>query len=238
MRCELAAFYRLLFHFGMTDIIDTHISVKVPGHEDQFLINRYGMLFSEVTASSLIKINIRGEIIDDRQDIGDINQAGFNIHAAVHSARHDAYCVVHTHTDAGIAVSAQAQGLLPISQHALKYYRRLSYHDYEGIALNPDECPRLIEDLGPNMAMVLRNHGLLALGGSVAEAFNQIYFLERACQVQVRALAGGAALRIPSPEVCELTARQCEDEIENQLHELAWQAAKRLIETQRADYAS
>lgn len=129
IRGELAAFYRLLDHFGMTDLIDTHISVRVPGQKDQFLINRYGLLFSEITASSLVKINIRGEIIDPRKDIGDINQAGFNIHAAVHGARHDAHCVVHTHTDAGIAVSVQEQGLLPISQHALKYYRRLSYHD-------------------------------------------------------------------------------------------------------------
>ena len=237
IRGELAAFYRLLDHFGMTDLIDTHISVRVPGQKDQFLITRYGLLFSQITASRLGEINIRGEIIDPRKDIGDINQAGFNIHAAVHGARHDAHCVVHTHTDAGIAVSAQEQGLLPISQHALKYYRRLSYHDYEGIALDPEERPRLVRDLGDNKAMVLRNHGLLALGNSVAEAFNQIYFLERACQVQVKALAGGATLRIPSPEVCELTARQCEDEIENQLHELAWQAAKRLIDTQQADYA-
>lgn len=235
-RCELAALYRLIAHFRMTDLIDTHISVRVPGEGEFFLINRYGVLFDEMRASDLVKVDIEGNIVDPRLSAGNINRAGFNIHSAIHAARSDVACVVHTHTTAGIAVSAQEEGLLPISQHALKYYGCLSYHDYEGIALNPDERSRLVRDLGHNQAMILRNHGLLALGASVAEAFNQIYFLERACQAQVAAQAGGRQLRFPSQAVCELVARQSQDEIDSGLHLLAWEAAKRLIARDEVDY--
>ncbi|MFT5131043.1 MAG: ribulose-5-phosphate 4-epimerase/fuculose-1-phosphate aldolase [Rhodothermales bacterium] len=238
VRCELAALYRLLAHFRMTDLIDTHISARVPGEGDYFLINRYGVLFNEVRASDLVKVDIDGNIVDPRLSPGSINRAGFNIHSAIHAAREDVACVVHTHTSAGIAVSAQEEGLLPISQHALKYYGCLSYHDYEGIALNPDERARLVSDLSNNQAMILRNHGLLALGGSIAEAFNQIYFLERACQAQVAALAGGRQLRFPPKDVCELVARQSQDEIHNDLHLLAWESAKRLIAAEQADYSA
>lgn len=235
-RCDLAALYRLLAHLRMTDLIDTHISARVPGEHDHFLINCYGVLFHEMRASDLIKIDHQGNVLDPWRGADSVNRAGFNIHSAIHRARPDIDCVVHTHTSAGIAVSAQENGLLPISQHALKFYRRLAYHDYEGISLNPDERARLVADLGPHMAMILRNHGLLAAGRSIAEAFNQIYFLERACQAQVQALAGGQALRLPSEAVCELTAQQSDDEIDQQLHQLAWTSALRLIAGDPVDY--
>lgn len=238
VRCELAALYRLIAYFRMTDLIDTHISVRVPGEGEFFLINRYGVLFNEMRASDLVKIDIEGNIVEPGFSPKDVNKAGFNIHSAIHAARHDITCVIHTHTSAGIAVAAQEQGLLPISQHALKFYGCLSYHDYEGIALLPDERPRLVRDLGNNMAMILRNHGLLAAGASIEEAFSQIYFLERACQAQVQAQSGGAVLRIPSDEVCRLTAEQYVDENEQELHILAWNAAKRLIKNEEAEYCS
>jgi len=235
-RCDLAAFYRLLAHFRMTDLIDTHISARVPGEDGRFLINCYGVLFGEMRASDLIKIDHVGNVVDVEGGPDKVNRAGFNIHSAIHVARPDIDCVVHTHTSAGIAVSAQERGLLPISQHALKFYRRLGYHDYEGISLNPGERSRIVEDLGLHMAMILRNHGLLAAGRSIAEAFNQIYFLERACQAQVQALAGGQELRFPSEAVCELTAQQSDDEIVQHLHQLAWQSALRLIDGDSLDY--
>ncbi|NWB88206.1 MULTISPECIES: class II aldolase/adducin family protein [Pseudomonas] len=228
-RCELAALYRLIAYFRMTDLIDTHISARVPGEEGHFLINRYGVLFHEMCASDLVKIDHDGAVVDARPGEHHVNRAGFIIHSAIHAARTDVACVVHTHTSAGIAVAAQEEGLLPISQHALKFYRRLGYHDYEGIALNPDERARLVSDLGYHNAMILRNHGLLAVGRSVAEAFNQIYFLERACQAQVQAMAGGRQLRFPSPAVCELTAQQSDNELDEDYPKLAWQSALRLI---------
>ncbi|WP_397449357.1 class II aldolase/adducin family protein [Pseudomonas sp. NA-150] len=237
-RCDLAALYRLLAHFRMTDLIDTHISARVPSEEGLFLINRYGVLFHEMRASDLIKIDYDGNPTDPRYDSASVNRAGFNIHSAIHASRPDLSCVVHTHTSAGIAVSAQEDGLLPISQHALKFYNRLGYHDYEGIALDPDERSRLVRDLGVHMAMILRNHGLLAVGRSIAEAFNQIYFLERACQAQVQALAGTRTLRLPSAAVCELTAQQHDDEIDDHLHQLGWTSALRLIAGDQVSYRS
>ncbi|SDI15020.1 class II aldolase/adducin family protein [Pseudomonas panipatensis] len=235
-RCELAALYRLIAHFRMTDMIDTHISARVPGEAGRYLINRYGVLFHEMRASDLVKVDHAGDVVDPRLGPDSVNRAGFNIHSAVHAARPDVACVVHTHTSAGIAVAALEEGLLPISQHALKFHRRLGYHDYEGIALDPDERTRLVRDLGPHMAMILRNHGLLAAGRSVAEAFNQIYFLERACQAQVAALAGGRPLRFPPEAVRERVAVQEEEALAGGLHLLAWQSALRLIGEQEADY--
>ena len=220
----------------MTDLIDTHISARVPDQEGYFLINRYGVLFHEMRASDLVKIDLHGNVVEPGLTQDSINRAGFIIHSAIHDARADVDCVVHTHTSAGMAVSAQEEGLLPITQHALKYYNCLSYHDYEGIALNPDERSRLVVDLGQHQAMVLRNHGLLAVGGSIAEAFNQIYFLERACQAQVAALTGGRQLRYPPRAVCELVATQCREEITSGLHHLAWESAKRLLGEQHLEY--
>ncbi|MBN9429489.1 MAG: class II aldolase/adducin family protein [Burkholderiales bacterium] len=230
MRDELATLYRLIAHLRMTDIIDTHISSRVPGTAGHFLINAYGKLFHEIGPDDLVKIDIDGEIVDPARDGGKrVNKAGFVIHSAVHRARHDVVCVIHTHTADGIAVSAQEAGLLPISQHALKFHGRLSYHDYEGIALDLDERERLVADLGRNDAMILRNHGLLAAGRSIAAAFTNIYFLERACSAQIKAQAGGAALRIPSPAVCEKTAAQFDPEASDWHSQLFWESARRLV---------
>ena len=240
VRTELAALYRLAAHFRMTDMIDTHITARLPGDTPAFLINRYGVLFHEMRASDLVKIDHLGEVIDERAADDParfrVNAAGFTIHSAIHMARHDLAFVIHTHTAAGTAVSVQEHGLLPISQHALKFYGKLGYHDYEGIALDLGERDRLINDLGPHKAMILRNHGLLAAGRTVAEAFHEIYFLERACQAQIQALAGGSALRIPPAHVCELTANQFDREESAEIMGMAWNAALRLIEDPNSDY--
>ena len=197
VRVDLAACYRLVAHFGWDDLIFTHISARVPGPETHFLINPYGLMFEEITASSLVKIDLAGKKVADSPY--DINPAGFTIHSAVHQARHDAHCVLHLHTIAGVAVSAQKDGLLPISQQSLFPLSALAYHDYEGVALNPEEKPRLVADLGEMNFMILRNHGLLTCGETVAEAFLNMYILQRACEVQVMAQGGGKEL-IPVPE--------------------------------------
>lgn len=209
-RRDLAVLYRLVAHFGMTDLIYTHISARVPGPDHHFLINRYGVLFQDMRPDTLVKIDCEGQVVDGGDgDDNRVNRAGFVIHSAIHMARPDLNCVIHTHTAAGVAVAAQAQGLLPISQQALKFHGHLAYHDYEGIALDLDERQRLVRDLGPDhKAMILRNHGLLAAGRTIPEAFSTIYMLETACQIQVRAQAGGAALHIPSEAVCRHTAAQ------------------------------
>lgn len=236
-RCALAALYRLIAHFRMTDMIDTHISLRIPGPEQHFLINRYGVLFQHMRASDLVRIDQHGNTVGGNGDVQRVNKAGFVIHSAVHMARPDLHCVIHTHTAAGMAVSAQEHGLLPITQHALKFYGRLSYHAYEGIALSLEERARVVADLGPrNKALILRNHGLLAGGGSVAEAFHEIYFLERACQAQVQAMAGGAPLHYPSEAVCQHTAAQFARDDEEEIIALGWQAALTLIADQQADY--
>ena len=199
-RVALAACYRLVAMFGWDDLIFTHISARVPGPEHHFLINPYGWLFSEITASSLVKIDLDGRKVDDSPH--PINPAGFTIHSAIHAARDDAQCVLHVHSVNGVAVSAQRDGLLPLSQHAMFALASLAYHDYEGVALNDDEKPRLVRDLGEKRSLILRNHGLLTVGRTVAEAFVAMYFLEAACMMQVRAQAGGGALtRIGQPIV-------------------------------------
>lgn len=192
LRCDLAAAYRLVKLFGWDDLVFTHISARVPGPEHHFLINPYGFMFEEITASSLVKVDL------DAKPVGEtpyfINPAGFTIHSAVHAAREDAQCVLHVHALNGIAVSAQAGGLLPISQQSLFVLSSLGYHGYEGVALNPDEKPRLVSDLGSNNYLMLRNHGLLTVGSSIADAFLFMYLFESACMIQVRAQSGGAAL--------------------------------------------
>jgi len=208
IRVQLAACYRLLHRFGMTDLIYTHVSARLPGGEGHFLLNPYGLAFDEITASSLVRVDRDGNPAGESD--WPVNRAGFVIHSAVLAARADVNCVLHTHTRAGIAVSTLACGLLPISQHALKFHDRIGYHDYEGIACDLDERRRLVADLGPHGAMILRNHGLLTVGASVAEAFVTNYFLEMACKVQIDAQATGATLLRPSPEVRERTARQYE----------------------------
>jgi ribulose-5-phosphate 4-epimerase/fuculose-1-phosphate aldolase len=243
VRCDLAALYRVIGHFRWTDMIFTHISARVPGPEHHFLINRYGVLFHEMRASDLVLIDQEGRPVaagaSDDPERYRVNPAGFTIHSAVHMARPDVMCVVHTHTAAGAAVSAQKQGLLPISQHALKYYGHLAYHDYEGIALDLAERDRLVNDLGSHNAMILKNHGLLTCGKSIPEAFQEMYFLERACEIQLRALAGSAELTIPSKEVCELTASQYRRDESDGILALQWEAALRMIEGgARTDYRS
>lgn len=209
VREDLAAAYRLIAHFGLDDSIDTHISVRVPGTRDQFLINPYGVLFKDVTASSLVKIDTQGRIVEPTGYA--VNPAGFTIHGAIHGARHDAACVVHTHTVAGVAVSSLECGLQPANQWALQFYRRVAYHAFEGIALDLDEQARLVADLGPSAkTLILRNHGLLTCGGSVAEAFILMMNLDRACRVQLAIQSSGQPVHAVPAEVCELTARQYE----------------------------
>jgi len=182
-RVDLAACYRLVALFGWDDLIFTHISARVPGPEHHFLINPYGFMFSEITASSLVKVDLHGNKLDDTPQ--EINPAGFTIHSAVHAARDDAQCVLHLHSVNGVAVSAQQEGVLPLSQHSIFVLSSLAYHDYEGVALVDDEKPRLVRDLGDKRFLMLRNHGLLTVGRSVAEAFVAMYFFETTCRIQV-----------------------------------------------------
>src|SRR5437660_25358 len=199
-RVDLAAAYRLVALFGWDDLIFTHISSRVPGPEHHFLLNPYGMMFDEVTASSLVKIDLEGNKVVDSPYF--INPAGFTIHSAVHAAREDALCVMHLHTDYGIAVSAQKDGLLPLSQQAMFALSSLAYHDYEGLALDEEEKPRLVSDLGDRKFLILRNHGLLTVGQTVAEAFLGMFLLERACEIQILAQSGGGEVSmIPEPIV-------------------------------------
>lgn len=207
MRIDLAACYRLVAHYGWDDLIYTHISARVPGPEHHFLINPYGMMFHEITASSLVKVDLAGNLVEAGG--WEINPAGFVIHSAVHAAREDARCVLHLHTRAGAAVSAQAEGLLPLTQTAMVFQGNLAYHDYEGIALNEDERPRLVADLGDKPAMILRNHGTLTVGETVADAFVRMVFLERACEMQVAALSAGRdRLHWPSEQARATVAAQ------------------------------
>lgn len=192
MRTDLAASYNLVAHYGWDDLIFTHISARVPDEEGHFLINPYGMMFEEITASSLVKVNLQGEKVMASQY--DINPAGFIIHSAVHEVRDDAHCVMHLHTNAGVAVSAQKAGLLPLSQQSLFPLSGIAYHDYEGIALNPEEKQRLVADLGACNFMILRNHGLLTCADNIADAFLFMYVLQRACEIQIMAQSGGQDL--------------------------------------------
>ncbi len=232
LRIQLAACYRLIARLGMDDLVYTHISVRLPGPEDLFLINPYGLMFDEITASSLVKVDQEGQIVEDTP--WPINPAGFVIHSAIHGARKDITCVLHTHTQAGFAVSALAAGLLPISQFSLQFYNRLGYHDYEGIATSLEERQRLAADLGPYYAMILRNHGLLTAGRTVAEAFSLMYYLEQSCQVQIVAQAAGT-LVFPPESVCEHTARQYEGD-GSPRGSLEWQALIRKLDREDPSY--
>jgi ribulose-5-phosphate 4-epimerase/fuculose-1-phosphate aldolase len=201
VRVDLAAAYRLVSRYGWEDLVFTHISARVPGTEDQFLINPYGLFFDEITASSLVKIDQQGKKLQDSPF--NVNEAGFIIHSAIHAARHDARCVLHTHTVNGVAVSTQRAGLLPISQHSLFVLNSLGYHDFEGPALDADEKPRLQADLGDHRCLILRNHGLLTVGPTVADAFVAMYYLEASCAIQVRAQSGGGELITVPKEVMD-----------------------------------
>jgi ribulose-5-phosphate 4-epimerase/fuculose-1-phosphate aldolase len=192
IRLDLAAAYRLVAHFGWDDLVFTHITARVPGPEHHFLINPYGMLFDEITASTLVKIDMQGNKV--AQSPWPINPAGFVIHSAIHAARDEVQCVMHTHTINGVAVSAQEGGVLPISQQSIFVLQSLAYHDYEGVALRDDEKPRLVADMGKKNHLMLRNHGLLTVGRTVAEAFQAMYIFEATCAIQLRAQSGGGKL--------------------------------------------
>ena len=231
-RKELAALYRLAAHFRWTDTIYTHISMRVPD-ESTFLINPFGLLYEEITASSLVKVDVEGAVLDDPTGIG-INRAGFVIHGAIHQGRHDVTCVMHTHTAAGAGVSAQKNGLLPISQHAAILMGSVGYHEFEGIAVNRDEQRRLVEDLGPRPVLILRNHGLLTAGRSAAEALYYMLTLERACQIQIAAQAGNSELNPISEQSIAATAAV----IKGMDLDLSrdWRAMLRLVERIGPDY--
>lgn len=233
-RVDLAACYRIVAMHGWDDLVFTHISARVPGGEDHFLINPYGLLFEEITASSLVKVDLDGEKVLDSPH--PVNPAGFVIHSAIHAAREDAGCVLHTHTKAGIAVSAQADGLLPISQTSLFPYVTLGYHNYEGVALNDDEKPRLVADLGMNNALILRNHGLLTTAPTMADAFLFMYVLETACQIQIMAQSGGSELvQVPEPVIAGIQA-QAEQVTKGLGGALVWPALLRKLDRRDASF--
>lgn len=234
VRRDLAACYRLAHHYRMTDLLATHISARIPGPAERFLINPFGLLFNEVTASNLVEVTMEGEVVAPAGAV--INPAGFLIHSAIHAARPDVGCVMHTHTAAGVAVSAQEEGLLPISQHALVFHNRLAYHDYEGVALLEGERARLQADLGSKNAMILRNHGLLTVGRTVGEAFYLMFLLQRACEIQVQALAGGRPIRMVPPEICALVEAQTESFANAAPGEREWIALLREVERVAPDY--
>ncbi|MNG89791.1 Decarboxylase NovR [compost metagenome] len=236
LRLELAACYRLIAHFRMSDLIFTHISLRLPGPEHHFLINPYGLLFDEITASSLVKIDLQGRPVEATPH--PVNPAGFVIHSAIHAAREDARCVLHTHTRAGCAVAALECGLLPLNQMSMEFYGKVAYHAYEGIALDMDEQRRLVADLGDKPVMILRNHGLLTTGRSVAEAFLRMYYLEKACEIQLAAQSAGQVI-LPPAEVCRHTERQFNDPgrglkqgelADPDALQLAWAALLRMLE--------
>ena len=237
LRVDLAAAYQLAAIFKWTDLIYTHFSARLPGHEE-FLINPYGLMFEEITASNLIRIDHDGKVLDDPTGLG-YNEAGFVIHGCIHEARPEAGCVIHTHTRSGVAVSVMKCGLLPISQHAMRVQREVTYHDYEGIALDMDERVRMAGDLGKtSRVMILRNHGLLTLGVSVREAFELMYYLDCACQIQVDAVAGGMDNVIQmSQKAGDLAAKQFHRPDRPSNHK-DWPALLRLLDRKGSNYAT
>ena len=208
LRVEVAACYRLIRHFGWDDLVYNHVTARIPDREHEYLINPYGLMYDEVTASNLVRIDIDGKILEASPH--EINPAGFVIHSAVHAARPDVACVIHTHSRAGVAISALKEGFVPVSQGGFQFFDRVAYHDYEGFALDLAEQRRLVADLGRHRAMILRNHGLLVCGRSVPDAFRLLYYLEQACQVQLDALQTGKNIVLPAAEIREHTARQWE----------------------------
>jgi ribulose-5-phosphate 4-epimerase/fuculose-1-phosphate aldolase len=235
VRVDLAAAYQLAAVYKWTDLIYTHFSARVPGSDD-FLINAYGLMFDEITASNLVKIDHHGKVLDDPMDLG-YNEAGFVIHGCVHEARPEINCVIHTHTRAGVGVSAMKCGLLPISQHAMMCQQQVTYHDYEGIALDMDERQRLARDLGKtSKAMILRNHGLLTLGETVREAFELMYYLDCACQIQIDACAGGMEnVQLMTKAAARNTAQQFMRD-DRPAEQKDWPALLRLLDRKGINY--
>jgi ribulose-5-phosphate 4-epimerase/fuculose-1-phosphate aldolase len=228
-RIDLAACYRLVALWEMTDMIANHISVRVPGEDDHFLINAYGLLYEEITASSLIKIDLDGNIVDKPCFDYGVNRAGFVIHSAIHRARPEAHCIIHTHTPAGMAVASMECGFLPMTQTAMRF-TTVAYHDYEGVAVNLEEQERLVADLGTADLMVLRNHGLLVVGPTIPQAFSNIYRAELACKAQVMAMSSGTKLVLPSAEVIALTNHLYRPEVRRPFGVLEWPALLRKLD--------
>lgn len=233
-RVDLAAAYRLVALFGWDDLIFTHISARVPGPEHHFLINPYGMLFEEITASSLVKIDLAGNKV--MASPHPVNPAGFTIHSAIHAARADALCVLHTHSLDGVAVSAQKHGILPISQQSTFVLSSLGHHDYEGIALRDEEKPRLVADLGDRTFLLLRNHGLLTVGKSVGEAFLAMYIFEATCRIQIRALAGGSELTRVDDAILAGTPAAVNAVMLGMGASLSWPALRRRLDRRNPGY--
>jgi ribulose-5-phosphate 4-epimerase/fuculose-1-phosphate aldolase len=228
LRVDLAAAYRLVALYGWSDLVFTHISARIPGPDHQFLINPYGLLFDEITASSLVKVDQAGNKLTDSPF--PVNPAGFTIHSCIHQVRDDAGCVLHTHSRAGVAVSAQKCGVLPISQQATFVLPSLAYHDYEGVALRDDEKPRLQADLGNRNFLMLRNHGLLTVGPTVAEAFLAMYTFENVCRIQIDAQAGGGELQYVDPKILEGMALVMKTVTAGQGANIAWPALLRRLD--------
>jgi ribulose-5-phosphate 4-epimerase/fuculose-1-phosphate aldolase len=232
MRTDLAACYRLAALNGWTDLIYTHISARVPGPDEHFLLNPFGLAFDEITASSLVRIDLEGNLVNPPagREPPAIHRAGFVIHSAVHGARPDAACVIHTHTRAGMAVSMLECGLLPLSQHAQLFHGRVGYHTYEGLATELEERERLVRDLGPHPVLILRNHGLLIAGDSVAQAYSMCHHLERACDAQLAAMATGRTLTLPTDAVSAKTAARGFGSPTGPLGRAEWPAMLRLLD--------
>jgi ribulose-5-phosphate 4-epimerase/fuculose-1-phosphate aldolase len=225
IRIALACAYRMVAHYGWDDLIFTHLSARIPGPEHHFLLNPYNLMFEEVTASSLVKVDVQGNPVEPTPFI--TNPAGFTIHSAIHMAREDAHAVMHLHTPAGQAVSAHSEGLLPLTQTAMLIRGQVAFHEYEGVAVDLGERERLVADLGTKNAMILRNHGTLAVGKNVGECFIRLYYLERACQAQIMALSAGDNLNTPPQGSPEITAQQGEVGLPLAANLLAWPALKR-----------
>lgn len=235
-RRDLAAAYRLVAHFNLDDSIFTHISAKAGPDKETFLINAYGLRFTEVTAENLVEVDLDGNIVHDPLGAG-INAAGFLIHSAVHEARPDLACVMHTHTVAGVAVASQADGLLPLNQWSLQFHDRLAYHAYEGIALREGEKARLVADLGSRLTMVLRNHGLLTCGRTISQAFKLMYNLDRACRAQIAIQSSGSQIASVPDKICKLTADQYEMwETDLYSRDVEWEAYLRLVGEEYPDF--
>ncbi|MCG4262407.1 class II aldolase/adducin family protein [Acetobacter senegalensis] len=234
LREDLAAAYRLMALFNMTDLVYTHLSVRLPGESHRYLVNPYGLLFEEITASSLVIVDADGQ---PRQETSwPVNPAGFVIHSAIHRSRPDAACVMHSHTVAGMVVAAQDQKILPLNQMNIEFYGAVGFHGYEGIAAddNLSERERLVRDLGTHCGLILQNHGLLTVGATVAQAFYRMYYMEQACRIQIAAQATGMPLHIPSEEKILRTKKQFDDDPDQ--GQLIWQALRRKLDREQPDY--
>lgn len=241
IRVELAALYRLAARHGFTDLGGTHFSARVPGPDDHFLLNPFGMMFAEITASSLVKVDVDGNVLLDAGGHG-VNAAGFTIHSSVHMARHDLICAAHTHTVQGMAASCLAEGILPLTQHELRFHNRLSYHDYEGPATNLDERERIVADLGENNNIVLRNHGLMCCGRSIPEAWRNLYALEKSCEAQLQAMAmskaSGRPLKFVSEDVATETSNRIEERHGKDTVSRDWPTQMRRLYAEEPDFAT